>query len=138
MESLQLNVLFALDFTEAPVQTPLQAGEMLFFSLFGLVEPDYMPPFYSHPVWSQTLMKVCAQLMLDSKRDKGRYLSSSNKRIPKHFVERSNVFIPHRTLLKRVLKSRPIMLLFHFHTMTKVKGYTNERQRSIYCSTKSK
>ncbi|XP_063885899.1 serine/threonine-protein phosphatase 6 regulatory ankyrin repeat subunit C-like isoform X3 [Scylla paramamosain] len=43
---------------EAPVQNPLQAGEMLFFSLFGLVEPDYMPPFYSHPVWSQTLMKI--------------------------------------------------------------------------------
>ncbi|KAK3858889.1 hypothetical protein Pcinc_034947, partial [Petrolisthes cinctipes] len=44
--------------SEAPIQTPLQAGEMLFFSLFGLVEPDYMPPFYSHPYWSQTLMKI--------------------------------------------------------------------------------
>ncbi|XP_050688189.1 serine/threonine-protein phosphatase 6 regulatory ankyrin repeat subunit C-like isoform X2 [Eriocheir sinensis] len=43
---------------EAPVQGPFQAGEMLFFSLFGLVEPDYMPPFYSHPAWSQTLMKI--------------------------------------------------------------------------------
>ncbi|XP_069167057.1 serine/threonine-protein phosphatase 6 regulatory ankyrin repeat subunit B [Procambarus clarkii] len=43
---------------EAPIQTPLQTGEMLFFSLFGLVEPDYMPPFYSHPSWSQSLMKI--------------------------------------------------------------------------------
>ncbi|XP_069948336.1 serine/threonine-protein phosphatase 6 regulatory ankyrin repeat subunit B-like [Cherax quadricarinatus] len=43
---------------EAPIQTPLQTGEMLFFSLFGLVEPDYMPPFYSHPAWSQSLMKI--------------------------------------------------------------------------------
>ncbi|KAL7641411.1 UNVERIFIED_CONTAM: hypothetical protein RMT77_008551 [Armadillidium vulgare] len=43
---------------EAPIQTPLQTGEMLFFSLFGLVEPDYMPPFYSHPEWALTLMKL--------------------------------------------------------------------------------
>ncbi|XP_042867211.1 serine/threonine-protein phosphatase 6 regulatory ankyrin repeat subunit A-like isoform X3 [Penaeus japonicus] len=44
--------------SEAPIQTPFQTGEMLFFSLFGLVEPDYMPPFYSHPPWAQTLMKI--------------------------------------------------------------------------------
>ncbi|XP_064110745.1 serine/threonine-protein phosphatase 6 regulatory ankyrin repeat subunit C-like isoform X2 [Macrobrachium nipponense] len=43
---------------EAPIQTPIQTGEMLFFSLFGLVEPDYMPPFYSHPPWAQSLMKI--------------------------------------------------------------------------------
>ncbi|CAL4238227.1 unnamed protein product, partial [Meganyctiphanes norvegica] len=43
---------------EAPVQGPMQVGEMLFFALFGLVEPDYMPPFYSHPEWAQGLMKV--------------------------------------------------------------------------------
>ncbi|KAG7170243.1 Transient-receptor-potential protein-like 3 [Homarus americanus] len=30
---------------------------MLFFSLFGLVEPDYML-LYSHPDWSQSLMKI--------------------------------------------------------------------------------
>lgn len=64
MELLHLTVFLAFEFTEAPVQNPLQAGEMLFFSLFGLVEPDYMPPFYSHPVWSQTLMKVCIHTVL--------------------------------------------------------------------------
>ena len=31
---------------------------MLFFSLFGLVEPDYLPPFHSHPPWSGIIMKV--------------------------------------------------------------------------------
>lgn len=45
-------------FSEAPVQDPIATAEMLFFSLFGLVEPDYMPPFYSHPTWAKTLMKV--------------------------------------------------------------------------------
>ncbi|KAF2353344.1 Ion transport domain [Trinorchestia longiramus] len=43
---------------EAPVQDPVSTAELLFFSLFGLVEPDYMPPFYSHPFWAKALMKL--------------------------------------------------------------------------------
>ncbi|XP_043191074.1 uncharacterized protein LOC122364585 [Amphibalanus amphitrite] len=43
---------------EAPVQTPLQTLEMMFFSIFGLVDTyDYLPPLNSHPAWSQTLIK---------------------------------------------------------------------------------
>ena len=44
--------------SEAPVQTPLHTLEMMFFSIFGLVDTyDYLPPLNSHPAWSQTLIK---------------------------------------------------------------------------------
>lgn len=39
-------------------QSPLFTFEMLFYSLFGLVEPDFMPPMHSSPAFSKVIMKV--------------------------------------------------------------------------------
>lgn len=39
-------------------QSPIQTFEMLFFALFGLVEPDYMPPMHLNPTFSKILMKL--------------------------------------------------------------------------------
>lgn len=38
-------------------QSPLFTFEMLFYSLFGLVEPDFMPPMHSSPAFSKIIMK---------------------------------------------------------------------------------
>ncbi|XP_022687869.1 transient receptor potential cation channel subfamily A member 1 homolog [Varroa jacobsoni] len=42
----------------AEFQSPLNTFEMLFFSLFGLVEPDYMPPLHLSPAFSKIIVKV--------------------------------------------------------------------------------
>ena len=39
-------------------QSPLFTFEMLFYSLFGLVEPDFMPPMHSSPAISKVIMKL--------------------------------------------------------------------------------
>ncbi|XP_022241744.1 ankyrin-3-like, partial [Limulus polyphemus] len=39
-------------------QSPINTFEMLFFALFGLVEPDYMPPLYLSPSFSKIIIKV--------------------------------------------------------------------------------
>ncbi|GFT61989.1 short transient receptor potential channel 2 [Nephila pilipes] len=39
-------------------QSPIDTFEMLFFALFGLVEPDYMPPMHLSPGFSKAIMKV--------------------------------------------------------------------------------
>lgn len=39
-------------------QNPLDTFEMLFFALFGLVEPDYMPPMHLSPPLAKIIMKV--------------------------------------------------------------------------------
>lgn len=39
-------------------QSPLFTFEMLFYSLFGLVEPDFMPPMHSSPAISKLIMKL--------------------------------------------------------------------------------
>lgn len=39
-------------------QSPLFTFEMLFYSLFGLVEPDFMPPMQSSPEISKVIMKL--------------------------------------------------------------------------------
>lgn len=39
-------------------QSPLFSFEMLFFSLFGLVEPDYMPPMHFSPGFAKIIMKL--------------------------------------------------------------------------------
>lgn len=39
-------------------QSPINTFEMLFFSLFGLVEPDYMPPLHLSPPFSKVIVKV--------------------------------------------------------------------------------
>lgn len=39
-------------------QSPLFIFEMLFYSLFGLVEPDLMPPMHSSPSFSKLIMKL--------------------------------------------------------------------------------
>lgn len=39
-------------------QSPLFTFEMLFYSLFGLVEPDFMPPMHSSPSISKVIMKL--------------------------------------------------------------------------------
>ncbi|XP_064482060.1 uncharacterized protein LOC135394918 [Ornithodoros turicata] len=39
-------------------QSPINTFEMLFFSLFGLVEPDYMPPLHLSPSFSKIVVKV--------------------------------------------------------------------------------
>lgn len=39
-------------------QSPLFIFEMLFYSLFGLVEPDLMPPMHSSPSFSKVIMKL--------------------------------------------------------------------------------
>lgn len=39
-------------------QSPLFIFEMLFYSLFGLVEPDLMPPMHSSPSSSKIIMKL--------------------------------------------------------------------------------
>ncbi|UYV75383.1 hypothetical protein LAZ67_13000071 [Cordylochernes scorpioides] len=38
-------------------QSPLETFEMLFFALFGLVEPDQMPLIHQSPFFSKTIMK---------------------------------------------------------------------------------
>ena len=40
------------------MQTPIDTFELLFFALFGLVEPDYLPPMHAHPPWAKEVMKV--------------------------------------------------------------------------------
>ncbi|XP_046353562.1 serine/threonine-protein phosphatase 6 regulatory ankyrin repeat subunit B-like isoform X3 [Haliotis rufescens] len=42
----------------AVVQTPLDTFEYLFFALFGLVEPDSLPPIHRSPFWVTTLVKI--------------------------------------------------------------------------------
>lgn len=39
-------------------QSPIFTFEMLFFSLFGLVEPDLMPPMHLSPPYSKVFMKL--------------------------------------------------------------------------------
>lgn len=39
-------------------QSPLDTFEMLFYALFGLVEPDYMPPMHLSPYIAKVLMKL--------------------------------------------------------------------------------
>ncbi|KAG8184723.1 hypothetical protein JTE90_019327 [Oedothorax gibbosus] len=39
-------------------QSPIDTFEMLFFALFGLVEPDFMPPMHLSPSFSKGIMKV--------------------------------------------------------------------------------
>lgn len=39
-------------------QSPIDTFEMLFFALFGLVEPDFMPPMHLSPGFSKAIMKV--------------------------------------------------------------------------------
>ncbi|KAF8791198.1 Ankyrin-1 like protein [Argiope bruennichi] len=39
-------------------QSPLGTFEMLFYALFGLVEPDYMPPMHLSPGFAKIIMKV--------------------------------------------------------------------------------
>ena len=39
------------------VETPLDTLELLFFALFGLVEPENLPPVHRSPVWTITLVK---------------------------------------------------------------------------------
>ncbi|KAK2186122.1 hypothetical protein NP493_214g02024 [Ridgeia piscesae] len=41
----------------APIETPLDTFELLFFALFGLVEPENLPPVNRHPMWTVTLVK---------------------------------------------------------------------------------
>lgn len=50
---LSLTPTMGLDF-----QSPLFTFEMLFYSLFGLVEPDFMPPMHSSPAISKVIMKL--------------------------------------------------------------------------------
>lgn len=50
---LALSPSVGLDF-----QSPLFTFEMLFYSLFGLVEPDFMPPMHSSPAISNVIMKL--------------------------------------------------------------------------------
>uniref|UniRef100_A0ABM0LU22 Uncharacterized protein LOC100376500 n=1 Tax=Saccoglossus kowalevskii TaxID=10224 RepID=A0ABM0LU22_SACKO len=42
----------------AKVQTPLETLVLLFFSLFGLVEPDNLPPVHRNPYITLTLVKM--------------------------------------------------------------------------------
>ncbi|KFM73080.1 Short transient receptor hypothetical channel 2, partial [Stegodyphus mimosarum] len=44
--------------TLAVFQSPINTFEMLFFALFGLVEPDFMPPMHLSPAFSKAIMKV--------------------------------------------------------------------------------
>jgi hypothetical protein len=39
-------------------QSPLDTFEMLFYALFGLVEPDYMPPMHLSPYLAKVIMKL--------------------------------------------------------------------------------
>ncbi|XP_050400941.2 ankyrin-1 [Patella vulgata] len=39
-------------------QTPLDTFEFLFFALFGLVEPDSLPPLHRSPIWVTTMVKI--------------------------------------------------------------------------------
>lgn len=52
-QDIQRTISLGLEF-----QSPLFAFEMLFYSLFGLVEPDFMPPMHSSPEFAQVIMKV--------------------------------------------------------------------------------
>ena len=38
--------------------SPLDTFELLFFALFGLVEPENLPPVHRNPIWSITLVKA--------------------------------------------------------------------------------
>ena len=42
----------------APIETVFDTFEMLFFALFGLVEPESLPPVHRNPVWTITLSKA--------------------------------------------------------------------------------
>ena len=42
----------------ATTETPLDTLELLFFALFGLVEPENLPPIHRNPVWTVTLVKA--------------------------------------------------------------------------------
>lgn len=46
------------DLTLVVFQSPIDTFEMLFFALFGLVEPDFMPPMHLSPGFSKAIMKV--------------------------------------------------------------------------------
>lgn len=39
-------------------QSPINTFEMLFFALFGLVEPDYMPPQHLSPGFAKVILKI--------------------------------------------------------------------------------
>ena len=42
----------------SPVETPFDTFELLFFALFGLVEPENLPPVHRNPIWTLTLAKA--------------------------------------------------------------------------------
>ena len=42
----------------SPVESPLDTFEILFFALFGLVEPENLPPVHRNPLWTITLVKA--------------------------------------------------------------------------------
>lgn len=50
---ISLAPTMGLDF-----QSPFFTFEMLFYSLFGLVEPDFMPPMHTSPAISKVIMKL--------------------------------------------------------------------------------
>ena len=45
-------------------RTPIATFEVLFFSLFGIVDPQNMPPLSRHPWWSITLAKAILGVFL--------------------------------------------------------------------------
>ena len=67
--TLQLSAMYQPVFPEESEQigtspigsttpTPFNTFEFLFFALFGLVEPDSLPPIYRSPIWVTDLVKV--------------------------------------------------------------------------------
>jgi ankyrin repeat protein len=52
------TLVSGLPSTGLEFQSPLFTFEMLFYSLFGLVEPDLMPPMHSNPSVSKVIMKL--------------------------------------------------------------------------------
>ena len=48
----------------AVTETPLDTLELLFFALFGLVEPENLPPVHRNPVWTIILVKTVFGLYL--------------------------------------------------------------------------
>ncbi|XP_067125162.1 serine/threonine-protein phosphatase 6 regulatory ankyrin repeat subunit B-like [Centruroides vittatus] len=52
------NDTFSLPVMGQVFQSPIDTFEMLFFALFGLVEPDYLPPMHLNPYFSKVVMKI--------------------------------------------------------------------------------
>ena len=42
----------------APLENPVETFEMLFFALFGLVDPENLPPVHRNPYWTVALIKA--------------------------------------------------------------------------------